>query len=173
MQELKKFVKVCKDAQDEARRLNLMEADAKKLIEAAADEDIAQASVQEKVSRAKIMLDLVAARRKRIKNPPPEMGSLKDELRARSVEWNQRVAQARAKFMERLVAATLPFFLDKERDCQRFWKNEVGRLPAYNRLCRLGHDMPSSGDPASLDWPDAAGRFIAHVGRSEKALSLE
>ncbi len=172
MKQLHELLKRCRAAQDELRRLDLMEKEAQTSIENAASEDIGSADVQRKVSHARVALDLVAARRKRLKTPLPEQRDLKAEFRAQSRAWNDRVAAAWRKSEDGLVNATVGWFGGDAKACRRWWKPQFDSLPAFYELRRCFHSFPTSGDPEGIDWVQAVEAFIGMVGRKSKEFEI-
>ena len=67
MTEVKRLAQAVRDFQEELRRLDLMEKDAQKLIEEAGDQPIESPAAQEKISRGRIMIDLVAQGRRKLR----------------------------------------------------------------------------------------------------------
>jgi hypothetical protein len=173
MTKLRELLKAGKAAQDELRRLDLMEADAKAKIDAAVGENIESPAVQQAVSNAHVALTLVAARRKRLKQPLPEFRDLKAELGVQSVAFNERVAAAKEKQIDLLVAATVvQWFEGNEKACRRWWISRAEELPKFWRLRKSFHHM-ICGPPSELDYVAATEAFIAHIGRHAKALGAE
>jgi hypothetical protein len=171
MKELKDLLKQCKDVADELRRLTLMEQAARQALEQAADNDLELASVQRKVSDARITLDLVSSRRKKLKDPWQKVQlDLAAQLKAEVTTWNNRVVAARKAKEDEIVRANLPFHEGNESEFRKRFNFDA--VPAMLPYRKAFAEVPRYENPADADLLRDVGLLIAHIQRWGAKLGL-
>ena len=172
-QELEKAFKEAQDLVDEVRRLDLMEGDARKNMEAATDEDITKESVQRKVADNRMQLDLVASRRKKITPPLSAVHrTLREQFKAKGTEWNHLVLGARQAKEDELVMTLLPFFLGDRKAAQRKVQEALLYSPVFAQYREAVFHFPYYPKPREQDIARDVKGLLDHVKRHEKALRL-
>jgi hypothetical protein len=134
--ELEKLLKAAQDYTDEFRRLDLMEADAKKAIkEAGKVGDLQNSAVQRKVGNADIQLRLVALRREEIEiERSRSLQALFDAARLETERWNRLVIQDMAATEEARIQSSLPFWEGDARACRHYHEERMAEVPALHKF---------------------------------------
>jgi hypothetical protein len=156
----------------ELARLDKMEAAARAALVAVTDEDIQTPSAQQKISDARLALDLVAARRAKIRAPHGEVWKvLREQFGAQAKAWDTRVSEGKRKEVEDFIKANLPFYEGDERACRRALEGETfERLPCAHKWRRGFFYMPFYPDPRQEDLIRDVKIFLRHIERQSKAL---
>jgi hypothetical protein len=141
-----KITKRTRALRDEQDRLLNMDVVAKKLVKEAAEiGDFESSAVQKKIADAKLRSDMVSMRLPKIE---AELKQLERDLahafKSRTEDYNEKVADARAALVEKIVQANLPFWDGDERGCRRHFDGEtLERLPIFHHYRRAVY--PGSG----------------------------
>lgn len=170
MTKLKQLIEAARRANEEILNLDAMERDAKSLVEEATAEDIQSASTQQKIARARTILDLVGLRRKKLKGQPEEFVRLKAECLAVGKAWNERVQAALLVLRHRIAEANAPFYGKNDRAIRDFLKRELPSMPAVRKLERAQFFAPQSAQPNDIDWIATSSALLALMKREEKSL---
>ena len=170
MKELKNLLKECRDVADELRRLDLIERDARRGLEEATDEDLGSTSTQRKVADARLSLDLVASRRRKLKDPWQKVQrDLATQFKAEVAAWNDRVAASKTAKEDEIVRANLPFYGDERTFRKQLNFDSVPVMFAYRKAFT---DVPQYEKPSDADLVRDVVLLISHVERWSKTLGL-
>ena len=170
---LKTHIAHAQAASDELEKLARIERDAKAVIdEVLADGKIEDEREQQKLSSARLRLDLCPARRKKLLESQPKLSiELNDELRARRSEWNRLVAQRRDEVRAEVVSALTPFFPDAKRELKKLV--EELRVPAVLAVQRAMDGGSWHGREAKCEALVVEARnFVASVQRFAKLIGV-
>ena len=155
----------------EIKRLDAMEAGARTAIVQATDEDVTAPDVQKRISDARLTLELVSARRSKLR-PPLSVAHnrLKEQFKAEVDAWNNRVVAARKAKEAEIVRANLPFYENSEREFRRHFNFDS--VPAMYHFRRAFTEVPRYENPAQADLARDAGLLLDHIERWSKKLGI-
>ena len=119
-------------------------------LEEATDEDLGSAGPQHKVADARINLDLVAARRRKLKDPWQKVQrDLAAQFKVEAATWNDKVAAARTAKEDEIIRANLPFHEGDEPTLRKGFN--FNSLPVMLNYRKAFFDIPSYENAADRD----------------------
>ena len=156
----------------EVVRLDKMEAEARAALVAVTDEDIQTASAQRKIADARLSLDLVTARRAKLRAPQGEIWkALDQQFKSAAAAWDQRVSEGKTREVEAFITANMPFYENDERACRRALEGETfERLPCAHKWRRAFFHLPFYPNPKEQDLIRDVKVLLAHIARQSKNL---
>lgn len=174
--ELTELSKQFSKIKDELRRLDIMEAEAQKKLDAIAQEDVTTVQAQRKIGDARQSLDLADQRRLFLKAQERESSrSLFQLFKAEVARWDSIVYRAKVAEVKRVYAANLPFFEGDERQMKR-WYEEMGPrlelLPSMYKYRRAFFEEVGSRPAADWDGEKAVNFLARHMRSHAKAIGL-
>jgi hypothetical protein len=123
------------------------------------------------VGEARITLDLVSARRKKLKDPWQKVQlDLATQFKAEVFAWNNKVAAARVAKENEIVAANLVFHEGDERQFRKHFNFDS--VPAMLPYRKAFTEVPRYDDPSKADLVRDVGLLIAHIQRWSGKLGL-
>jgi hypothetical protein len=165
---LRQTLKEHQDAAEELNRLDQMEGDARRDMEAATNDDIGKESVQRKISDARITLDLVKSRRKKLAAPTSELSRrLKEQFRAVGNAWNAQLDAIQKEREAQYREATQAFH---GGDPTRVFLPPMHVLFPNRQECTF--HFPYYPNPEQQDLARDVQLLLAHIARSQKKLGL-
>ena len=171
MKELKSLLTEAAKIAQELKRLEQMESDARSAIVAAADEDITTPAAQKRIQDSRLTLDLVAARRSKLKPPYSALHArLQEQFRAEVDAFNNQVVAARTAKESEIVKANLPFHLEDERQFRKHCNFDS--FPVMQPYRKAFAQVPRYQNPAEADLVRDVGLLIAHIERWSKKLGI-
>ena len=171
MKELKSLLTEASKIAQELKRLEQMELDARSEIVAAADEDVTTPAAQKRIQDSRLTLDLVAARRSKLKPPYSALHArLQEQFRAEVDAFNNQVVAARTAKENEIVRANLPFHENDERQFRRICNFDT--FPVMLPYRKAFAQVPRYQNPAEADLVRDVGLLIAHIERWSKKLGI-
>ena len=170
---LKTLMDKCKERGEELRQLDVIEAEAKRAIDEVVEAgDIGSEAAQRKTGDARMRLDMVAARRKKLKGLRVETHALESLYRAEADKFNNAVTAALAALEEKYIVAMVPFFGGDEVECRLYLENRKDRPPLFHEFRRCYYNFPTYGRPEERVLEEEVRGFIAQIERDSKIIGL-
>jgi len=156
----------------ELKRLDDMEAGARSAIVSATDEDVTTPAAQQKIADARLTLEVVSARRSKLK-PPFSVAhqKLQERFRAEGNAWNDVVAAARREKERELVAAMLPYW-NSEAAMRRVLGANLQAASVFRKYHEAVWHRPFYPHPEEQDLVRDVRLLLSHIERSKKALGI-
>jgi hypothetical protein len=173
MKKIELLVTEASKIKNELGRLDDMEANARAKIISATDEDVTTPAAQQAIANARLTLEVVAARRAKLKSPFSGVReTLQEQFKAEGKRWNAAVEVARlAKEME-LVAALLPFWEGDEKLMRRIMGDSLLSPTIFHQYRQAFFQFPYYPRPEEQDLVRDVRIMIAHIGRWSRDLGL-
>jgi hypothetical protein len=172
-QELESLIKEASQIRSQLKRLDEMEETARSAIVTATDEDVTAPAVQQRIGDARLTLQVVSARRSKLKPPFSLLHKkLLEEFKREGSAWNDRVRAVRQAKEDELVAALLPFFLDDAKAARRKVKESLLYAPVFAQYREAIFGFPYYPEPGQQDLVRDVKWLLDHCKRHEKALGL-
>jgi len=171
MKELKSLLTEASTIKAELKRLDEMEANARSAIVAATDEDVTTPAAQQKIADARLSLEVVSARRSKLKPPFSALHvRLQERFKAEVQAWENRVVEARVDKEAEIVRANLSFWEDDERQLRKDF--DFHRVPVMHIYRKAFYSVPSYENPKDRDVVRDVGLLISHIEQWSKKLGL-
>lgn len=145
MIELNKLLQPAREIADEQARLHKRAAGEQKIIQAATEAgDFESPAVQRRCGEARIRLDMIALRLRRLEGETPKSEeALAAAYRQEVNLWNRVVSAAKAALAEERIQGELKYWEGDERACRRYWDGpRMWEAPAFYELDRSFFHVP-------------------------------
>jgi len=147
-----------------------MESDARSEIVAAVDQDITIPAAQKRINDARLAIELVSARRSKLRPPHSALQErLREQFQAEVVSWNNKIVAARKAKECEIVKANLPFYDGDERGFRKHFNFDA--VPCMIGYRKAFANMPPHNSPAS-DLVRDVGVLINDVKRWSAKLGI-
>jgi len=171
MKELKSLLTETSKIKAELKRLDEMEANARSAIVAATDEDVTTPAAQQKIADARLSLEVMSARRSKLKPPFSALHARLQELFKGEVQaWSDQVVEAREQKTSEIARALLPFWEGDERQIRKDF--DFHRVPVIHLYRKAIYTVPSYENPKDRDIVRDVGLLISHIEQWSKKLGL-
>jgi len=174
MKEIESLLTEASKIKDELKRLEQMEADARSAIISATDDDVTTPAAQQKIADARLTLEVVSARRSKLKPPFSIVHRrLLEQFKTEGRAWNDRVSEARSAKEEEIVVALLPFWEGNASRMRKIMGDSLLTAPVFHRYREATFQFPYYPRPEEQDLVRDVRMMISHIERWQKALKLD
>ena len=173
MREIESLLTEAAKIANELKRLDQMEEEARAAIVDATDSDVTLPSTQQKIGEARLSLQVVAARRSKVKPPFSLLYKrLLEQFKAEGTRWNAIVEAERLAKEKEIVAVQLQYWGGDEKCMRRTMGASLFAPTVFQKYRQATFIFPYYQYPEEQDLVRDVRLMIAHIERSKDALGL-